>query len=158
MAKLGISLKNVEVQQGRDFAPIPDGQYSVVVAKAEVKETKAGGHALNVGYQVTDGEFKGRMIFDFINIEHTNPEVIRIGMERLATIAWATGLNKETIDDSDELINKTPFGIVIKNEESNGYKNIRVKAILRTAPVAPTPSMAAKTTAATATKKPWASK
>lgn len=153
MAKLNLSIKNVEVQKRDDFSPLPDGQYNVVVAKADVKETKAGGAGLNVGYQVTDGDHKGRMIFDFVNIEHSNPEVIRIGLERLATIAWATGITKDTIDDSDELINKLPFSIVIKNEESNGYKNVRVKAILRTAPIEP---KGPSTTTSTATKKPWA--
>ena len=151
MAKLGLSIKNVEVNK-QDFSPIPDGKYNVVVAKADVKESKSGGHYLNVGYQITDGDFKGRMIFDIVNIAHSNPEVVRIGMERLATIAWATGHEKDSVDDTDDLINKKPFSISVKNEESNGYNNVRVKSIVRTAPIE---AKKEEVKTATATKKPW---
>lgn len=150
MAKLGLSLKNVKVQKLNDYSALPDGKYSVVVAKADVKQSKAGGHYLNVGYQVVDGDHKGRIVFDIVNIEHSNPEVVSIGMERLATIAWATDLGKDSVDDTDDLINKTPFDIMIKTEEKDGYTNTRVKAILRTAPIKPVET---KTEAKKAT--PW---
>lgn len=153
MAKLGLSIKNVEVKKN-DFSPIPDGKYSVVVAKADVKESKSGGAYINFGYQVVDGDFKGRIIFDIVNIQHSNPEVVRIGMERLATIAWATGHEKDSVDDTDDLVNKLPFEISVKNEEKDGYQNIRVKSIVRVAPIQPK----AEVKQATATKKPWATK
>lgn len=153
MAKLNLSIKNVEVNK-QDYSAIPDGKYNVVVAKADVKESKAGGHYLNVGYQIVDGDFKGRIIFDIVNIAHSNPEVVRIGMERLATIAWATGHEKDSVDDTDDLINKLPFSISIKSEEKDGYTNMRVKSIVRTAPI----ESKKEEVKPAATKKPWATK
>jgi len=150
MAKLNLSIKNVEVQQGKTFETLPDGRYSVVVAKADVKESKAGGHYINFGYQVVDGDHKGAMVFDIVNINHSNPEVVRIGMERLATVAWATGHTKDTVEDSDELINKLPFEVSVKTEEKDGYKNLRVKSIVRTAPLEEK-----KTDTKATVKKPW---
>lgn len=153
MARLNLSIKNVEVNK-QDYSPVPDGKYNVVVAKADVKESKSGGHYLNVGYQVVDGDFKGRIIFDIVNIQHSNPEVVRIGMERLATIAWATGHEKDSVDDTDDLINKLPFSISVKTEEKDGYTNMRVKSIVRTAPI----EAKKEEVKPAATKKPWATK
>jgi hypothetical protein len=153
MAKLNLSLKNVETQTN-DFSPIPDGQYTVVVSKAEVKETKAGGAAVNLAYQIVDGDHKNRIVFDFINIDHpTSQDAVKIGLQRLKTVAFATGLEADHIADTDDLIGKNPFGIIVKNEEKNGYKNTRVSAILRLSPVsAPAPKAETKTMAMS---KPW---
>lgn len=145
MAKLNLSIKEVNKQ---DFSPIPDGKYNVVIARIDVKESKSGGHYLSVGYQVMDGDFKGRVIFDNVNVAHSNPDVVRIGMERLATIAWATGHTGDSIDDTDDLVNKKQFSIAVKNEEKDGYTNVRVKSIVRTEPVEPSSTKSE-------VKRPW---
>lgn len=133
MAKLGLSLKGVELQKAGtgEFTIVPSGTYTVNVGSVEVKETK-NGHALILGYKILDGEHAGKMIKDFLNIVNPSADAQRIALERLATVAWATNLGKDTVDDSDELLGKEPFEIFVAQEDNGEYKNMRVKAVITT--------------------------
>jgi hypothetical protein len=138
VAKLGLSLKGVEINNGSssDYSIVPDGTYTVVVGKTETKDTKSG-TALILGYKVLDGEFEGKLVKDFLNIENPSQDAVRISMERLATVAFATGFEKGEIEDSDELINLEPFSIIVTKEDDGEYKRNRVKAVLTTREVKP---------------------
>lgn len=82
--------------------PVPAGWYDAVIKNAEIKETKAGGHLINVRYDITGPTHAGRVVFGRINIHHpTNLQVGEIGKEQLAQIAAA--INKR-IADTDDLI------------------------------------------------------
>jgi Protein of unknown function (DUF669) len=133
MAKLGLNLSGVELQKSGSsgYGVVPTGTYKVVVGKTEVKETKAG-HALILGYEIVEGEFEGKLIKDFLNVVNPSAEAVRISMERLATVAWATNLGKSTVDDSDDLLNKEPFEIYAEQVDDGEYKNMKVKAVICT--------------------------
>jgi len=132
MAKLNLNLKNVEAKQTPNYSALPKGTYTVVVSSADVKETKSGGHALNVAYKVAAGEHEGRLVFDFLNIQNKSPEAQRIAHERLKTIMWSTGLDGDTLEDSDDLLGKEPFDIIVAVEEYEGREQNRVKAVICT--------------------------
>jgi hypothetical protein len=152
MAKLNLSLKGIELSKpSSGYALVPEGTYKVIVGKTEAKETKSGGGAVILGYQIVEGEHEGKLIKDFINVVNANPEASRIGMQRLATVAFATGFKGTEIGDSDELVNLEPFEVVVAVKDDGEYKNNNVKAILvlRDVSAKPAPAKAA-------TKKPWA--
>ena len=152
MARLNLSLKGIEPSKpSTGYALVPEGTYKVIVGKTEAKETKSGGGAVILGYQIVEGEHEGKLIKDFINVVNANPEASRIGMQRLATVAFATGFKGTEIGDSDELLNLEPFEVVVAVKDDGEYKNNNVKAILvlRDVSAKPAPAKAA-------TKKPWA--
>ena len=153
MARLNLSLKGVEVQKSSNYSVVPEGTYTVVVGKTELKETKAGGAAIVLVYEVLEGEHKGSLIKDFVNIQNANPEASRIGLQRLKTVAFATGLQSEGIDDSDDLLNLEPFQVVVTVKDDGQYKNNNVKAVLVTRDVTVKKPEAKKPATMT---KPWA--
>lgn len=157
MAGLNLSLKGVEVQKaqsGGNYSLVPAGTYRVVVGKTEVKETKTGGSAVILGYKVLDGEHEGKLIKDFLNVVNANPTAAQIGMQRLATVAFATGLQADKINDSDDLLSLEPFEVVVTVQDDGEYQNNRVKAVLVTRDV--TAKKAAVAPSKVVTKKPWA--
>ena len=102
--------------------PVPAGWYDAVIKKADILPTKAGGHRINVRYDITGPTNAGRVIFGSININHpTNPQVGEIGKQQLALIAAA--LNKR-ISDTDELIGgELRINVKITKSEQYGDGN-----------------------------------
>lgn len=155
MARLNLSLKDVQVQTSSDYSLLPEGKYTVVVGKTEFKETKTGGAAVVLGYKIIEGEHEGKLIKDFVNIQNANPEASRIGLKRLKTVAFATGYESENIADSDDLLNLQPFEVMVTVKDDGQYKNNNVKAVLVTRDVTVKKVEAKKPATMT---KPWASK
>lgn len=85
----GFDPEKIEPQS---FEPVPDGWYPVLVEKISVKPTadKTGKRA-NVQLKITDGDFKGRVIFDGINIINASDAAQQIGREHLAALFKACG-------------------------------------------------------------------
>jgi len=157
--KLGLDLSSVEVKAASGYNVVPTGEYDVVVSKAELKETKSGGTMLILGYEVQSGDQAGKTIKHTMNIVNQSAEATRIGLETLKRVAIATGhKNPNKIADTDELINKNPFLVIVEETvNKQGYPENRIKAIVKTSVEADTSFEAPKTSAPT-TKKPWATK
>lgn len=125
MAKLpgGFSTKNVENRMGV-FTPIPMGDYSAKFTKAERKptnETKEKFTAAQIAREETgccflhtltaeiiEGQYKGRVLFANLNLEHHKENVVEMAEAELATICDAVG--KISVDDTNELLG-IPFTI-----------------------------------------------
>jgi hypothetical protein len=78
------------------FDPIPKDQYLLRMNKAELKNTKAGGKMISVGFQVVKSDVdgaKGRLIFHNFITEHANPIVSEIGLKQLDEYLAAVGIN-----------------------------------------------------------------
>ena len=150
--KLNLDLSSVEVRTPSNYSLVPAGEYDVTVVKAELKDTKSGGAMLILGYEVMSGEHAGKVIKDTMNIVNQSAEATRIGLERLKTVANATGhKNPSKIADSDELLNLNPFLVIVDVKDDGQYKNNVVKAVIKTSTE---PSTEFKAPPAT-TKKPW---
>ena len=116
MAKLA-QPANVEGNKDQigDFSPIPSGKYPAQIMKSEYKPTKARtGHFLECQAVVLDGEFRGRMLFERLNLDNPNPVAIEIANKTLNTICHACG--KIGVQDSEELHGIPMLLTVIKKE------------------------------------------
>lgn len=157
MAKLNLSLTDVKIQTGgsSDYSIVPTGKYNVVVGKTEIKDTK-NGSALIIGYEVIDGEHKGSLIKDFLNVSNPSQEAVRISNERIATVAWSTNapLKNGVLEDSDDLVGKEPFTIAVEQVDDGEYKNMKIKAVLCTRDLTAAP----KAVESKKTSKPWEKK
>ena len=116
-----------------DFQPLPEGKYKVIISKMDEKKTKSGGTGWNTTYQVVDGKYRNRLMFDFINtVCPSSTKAEAIGRRRVADIAEATG--HADIPDPSSLLNK-PFDVevVVKPDDYNGGTKNEVKKIYKKA-------------------------
>ena len=102
MASLGKKFDATEHStEQRDYSNLPDGVYKLEASASEIK-TGDNGTGLNLTFDVVEPEaFKGRKLFNYINIEHKNVQAQEIGQRELASLCRACGL--DSIDDSEEL-------------------------------------------------------
>lgn len=142
MAAINFNAEEIEPQA--DFAPIPVGEYTVIISASEMKDNAKGtGKYLQIIFDVVEGQYKGRKVFDILNIQNANETAQQIAQRALSSICRAVGVMHPT--DSEELHN-IPLLIKVgirpaneKYEESNIVKGYA----------------ACKTTAPEPGKKPW---
>ena len=99
-------------EQLDDFTPIPAGKYVAQIKKSEFKATKAKtGHYLKLEFSIIDGEYKGRKLWENLNLDNPNPVAVEIANKTLNTICQAC--NKSGVQDSEEL-HGIPILITVK--------------------------------------------
>ena len=80
------------VQEAKDsgasttYEPLPNGEYNVVVDKAEAKQSKKGDPQLVVVFKVTDGPFKGRLMWQYMTFIPGNSVGLAINFRQLDTL------------------------------------------------------------------------
>ena len=89
-------IENVQTQSAekKSYEPLDDDNYTVSLNRVGEKSTKAGnGTLIDVSFQVTDGEFKNRLIWDSFLISHPNPKAAGIGLQRLDKMLKSIGVH-----------------------------------------------------------------
>ena len=85
----------------------PAGDYNVAITDGEVKPTADGsGQRFAFELTVLEGDFKGRKVWDGLNIKNKSAQAQEIAHQQLSAICHATGVIK--ISNVGELLNK-PF-------------------------------------------------
>jgi len=127
MAQLGYVVDpNLKEQS---FEPIPAGEYPAIITESDLKPTKDGtGTILALKYEIVDGEYKGRGIYENLNIKNKNPQAQQIAVNALNEIGKVLGM--KDIKDS-VLLHGRPLVIKlrVKDDPTYGAKN-EVKAHL----------------------------
>ena len=151
-------------EEMRDDSPLPVGKYFLETEMAEVKETKNGEGVgcyvqFNVIGHVDDQSHKGRKLFVWFNLRHSNEKAQKIGNAEFAALGRAIG--KPIVQDSDELIGGTfiaSVGIDKKDATRNVIKKYSSASGAQPATqtqTAATPAPQAPAPAAAGGKKPW---
>ncbi len=168
MAQLDDELDLDSIPEGRgSFDPIPAGWYMAQITSSEVAVTKNGqGKMLKLRFDIMEGEFENRVVFDQPCYQHTNAQTQLIAQQRLKDICTAGG-HQGPFSDS-EVLHYHPMMIKvgIRVDKTGQYEpQNEVKAIkacgASTAPAMPTQNPAKQTTTqapaatATATARPW---
>jgi len=99
-----------ESAEPESFEPIPAGFYQAQIIDAKKQEFSRRndyGDCLALTWQITQGEYKGRLVFQRLNLwvynmPKNNDLVVEIANSQFAQIRKATG--KETPRDTDELL------------------------------------------------------
>ena len=89
-------IENVQTQSAekKSYEPLDDDNYTVSLNRVGEKSTKAGnGTLIDVSFQVTDGEFKNRLIWDSFLISQPNPKAAGIGLQRLDKMLKSIGVH-----------------------------------------------------------------
>jgi len=118
MASLGGAFNANEHEEMQDFSPVPAGEYVVVMTDSEVKATRDGSsQGLNCKFEIIDGQFKGRILFRWLNLWHDG-QAGEIARRELATIGRAVGVLSAS--DSAEFHNKPLLAKVTIQPPSKG--------------------------------------
>ncbi len=143
---------------------IPAGEYPAMVTASQMKATKDNnGEYLELVLEIQDGEFKGRRLWDRLNLNNRNSQAVEIAQRQLSALCHAIGVMQVT--DSEQLHHKPcTVKVSVRQEagreptnEVKGYKALTAPLGQTAAFVPPTARPAAP--AASAAGKPatpWA--
>ena len=121
LSELNIDVES-ESQEQRSFDAIPNGTYPVIVTASEMKETKAGnGKYLSLTFDIIDGDFKGRKVWENLNVVNPSAVSEKIGRSQLAALCKAVDVDKPT--DSNELHDK-PLLITVRKDKKEADRNV----------------------------------
>lgn len=112
-----------EVDPSDNFAPVPAGDYPVVITDSEMKLTKNGnGEYLQLVLEVIDGQMKGRKLWERLNLVNSNSQAVEIAQKSLSQICHAVKVL--TPQDSVELHGKPlQATVVVKDDPGYGPRN-----------------------------------
>ncbi|MGE4157725.1 MAG: DUF669 domain-containing protein [Planctomycetota bacterium] len=99
----GFNANNYEALENHDV--LPPGEYPVAIVNSSLKSTKdLDGQYLELEFDVLDGKFKGRKLWDRMNIKHPSEKAVAFAQRKLASICRALGVL--TPSDSSQLHNR----------------------------------------------------
>lgn len=111
-----------EVEPSVAFEAVPAGKYIAVIVESEMKQTKSGnGNYLELTFEITEGEYKGRKVWARLNIDNPNADAVKIARGELSAICRA--VNVMTPNDSVDLHN-LPLEINVKCKKRDGSEEI----------------------------------
>jgi hypothetical protein len=154
MANFNFNAASVEPMQPRSYAPLPDGEYEMMITKSDVKPTKAGtGHYLELEMQVVGGEHSGRRHWERLNVDNPNKQAEDIAKAALAALCMAVDVPDLT--DTTQL-HDIIFTAKVEIDRKEPDRN-RITGYASATDSAPAPAAkpAAKPAAPAAGKKPW---
>lgn len=109
------------------YKPLPPDEYRVRVVDDQVRETRAGENRLTFTYEVIDGPYAGRQIFDGFSLWSSNPKAVSVAQSRLKSLAIACRLrNPNFIADSSEMLGKELIvRTAIREHNGSEYEDIK---------------------------------
>lgn len=158
MALINFKASSVQIEErSNSFAPLPAGEYEMMIVKSETKPTKANnGHYLELEMHVISGQHSGRRHWERLNLDNPNAQAVKIAQESLAKLCMAIGI--DDVEDSEALHDQAfvaEIGIDKKDDTRNviwGYQSIG--GHVNNAKPKPAPAPAASAAPAKAAK-PW---
>jgi hypothetical protein len=141
--------------------PIPAGTYLAHCIESDVKPLNSGnGTGLKMTFEVIDGQYKGRRVWENLNIQHTNEDAQRIAQSQLSALCHAVNVIK--LEDTAALHFKPVKIKVVVREAQGQYQasnNIKGYESAGSTPVAFVAAAEAPAAAAPVSKAPaWAKK
>ena len=151
MAQFNFDASQVAPQQS--VGPLPAGTYLAHITESDVQPLKSGnGEGLKLTFEIIDGHFKGRKVWENLNIRHTSEDTQRIAQSQLSALCHAVNVIK--LMDTAALhfkpvrINVTVREAVGQYKASNNIKGYEAAGGGISAPAtAPTPAPVAETPA-----------
>jgi hypothetical protein len=84
---------------------IPAGEYPAMVIDSQMKITKDGtGQYLELVLEIQEGLFKGRRLWDRLNLQNRSSQTVEIAQRQLSALCHAIGVMQ--VNDSEQLHHK----------------------------------------------------
>jgi hypothetical protein len=103
---------------------LPRGEYKATVVASEMKETRSGGEMLRLEFQILEGQFLNRKVWENYNLVNISEQAVRIGKGQLSSLCRAIGVGQ--MKDSSELHYKPlkiTVGVKKASDSSYGDQN-----------------------------------
>lgn len=145
-----------KVEPNTVFEALPAGDYVVAIVGSELEKTKAGtGDRLELKLQIVDGTFRGRVLFDGLNVRNPSAQAQQIAQATLSAICRAVGVM--TPKDSAELHNKPLIAkVVVENYQGELKNKVKgYKPVTRSEPGFQTAQVTVVVPANANNKAPW---
>jgi hypothetical protein len=98
--------------------PVPAGNYLAHITESDVQPLKSGkGTGLKLTFEIIDGQYKGRRVWENLNIQHENEDTQRIAQSQLSALCHAVNVIK--LQDTAALHLK-PVNIKVVVREAQG--------------------------------------
>ena len=122
MVAINKNLKDTEAWG--DFSPVPADEYRAKVVDTSAVETLNRDYRLKITWEITDGPYAGRKVFDSIMLSGS-PEAVKVGESKLKAMAIAVGHpNPDHVSDSEELHGREcKIVVTIKPDKNKNPKN-----------------------------------
>ena len=128
MAQFGQTFYTAQLPKENTREALPAGEYISVLHKAEIKTNDKGNQYINCQFKVVDGQHKGGVFFDIINIANSNAQAVEIGLARLNTLLTIGGLSAcGSTEDLEHA--RIHILAVLGLEEYNGNKKNKLIAM-----------------------------
>lgn len=138
---------------------IPNGIYKMQVKEAEVCTSKNGsGQYIKMTWEIVEGTYAKRIIFQNINIRNTSANAEKIGRGQLARVLTSMGIT--VCNNTDQLLYKPVMGKIGVEVDKTGQYEDRNK-VISTSPyssndvVVPNNVETEPSTPSMAKKAPW---
>ena len=120
MARFDTSFDASGIEPAAGYDVLPAGKYVAQIIESEMRVTSNGmGQCLWRMLDILEGPYKGRKVFDQLNLVNQNTTTVEIAQRALSAICHATG--KLQVADSEEL-HLIPMTIqVTVKPPKNGY-------------------------------------
>ncbi len=113
---------------------VPSGVYLAIVIESEWRSAKSGdGRYVQTAFQISEGEFKDRVVFDRHHVESASPATVVIATRGLTALCAAVGL--PMVDDPARLRNRNLHVTVGVKPRERGGDLVNVIVAYAPAPV-----------------------
>lgn len=104
-----------------DFELIPAGHYTAQIIKSDIKDNANGsGNRLSLTFQVLEGDKTGRLVFQDLTLQNSNPTAEQIGRQQLAQLCHAVRISH--LAESTELHNiPLKVRVAIREDKTGNY-------------------------------------
>jgi len=106
----GLVFNLTDVEEDRGFDIIPKGDYPCIVDEQEFGESKSGNPMITTKFKITEGEYEGRVVFDYWVLAGKGSEFglgkLKKFLTRVTPEADLAAFNPETFCEDGEAINR----------------------------------------------------
>jgi hypothetical protein len=136
--------------------PVPAGTYLAQIIESDVAPLKSGkGTGLKLTFEIIDGQYKGRRIWENLNIQHENDETQRIAQAQLSALCHA--VNEIKVKDTAVLHHKpVSIRVVVREAQGQYQASNNIKGYESAGGVRQAPAFVAQAEEAQAASKPAA--
>lgn len=127
--------------KGFGFDPLPAGKYKMAIMESDLKSSQNNPNSqyLAFTFQVTEGPYAGRKVFQNVTWKNEKIDAVKIGMGQLATIQKAAGVQGAITDTGVLHFKPMMVEVGLKKRKDTGEDQNVIKGI-ESAASAPPPS------------------
>jgi len=99
MTSFDFNVADYGSDDNRSYDVLPEGKYDVIVLEAKEKTTKKGDRAIEMTFEVVEGQYRDRLLWETLNLWNSSDQARTIARDRLSSICKACNAPAATSTD-----------------------------------------------------------